>query len=134
VAAERDSPLREQPAGLDQDEESLLLDQPADGEHAARDAPVGRRRLKEREVDAVVGADELLLESRDTVADAQQRVTIELAHGDHERGASHLHTQDVLVDLVVVDVLGVCREAVGDSEERARQHRHVRGPRREVGV
>src|SRR5207249_7978947 len=90
--------------------------------------------VEEREVDAVVAPDDLALQPRDTAPDPQEGLAIELAHGDHERGAPHLHTQDLLIDLLVIDVLGVRGEAVGHPEERARQHRHVAGPGREVGV
>src|SRR5262249_10515813 len=64
LAAEANAPPPEDAAGLDQDGEPLLLDQPPDPEDAIRRALGGRRGGEEREVDAVVEAHDLLLEAR----------------------------------------------------------------------
>ena len=121
-------------AGLDQNGESLLLDQSAHGEDVSRKAVLRPSGVEEREVDTVVVPDDFALQPRDTAPDPQERLAIEVAHRDDERGETHLHAQDLLIDLLVVDVLGVRGEAVGDPEERAREHRHMAGTGREVGM
>src|SRR2546427_7901251 len=51
-----------------------------------------------------------------TLFRSQERLAVEIAHRDDERGETHLHAQDLLIDLLVVDVLGVRGEAVRSEE------------------
>src|SRR5690606_11221445 len=115
---------------VDEVGEALLLHQAADGDDHGR-ALGGALVAAAGQVEAVVGAHDT---GCGVAVDGAQVGEVVVADGRDRGGIRQLAAQVVAVDLLVVDVLGVRREAVGHPGQRGGEPRHGGGDRAEVRV